>query len=98
MSCDLSQDEKISCLKETMPRGFGIFSFATKYSIPLADTQTGRKYEVSFSDRSELLLEMAASAACRKQLPLSKNSCPFYVINEVLRYHGDLVEQFGSND
>lgn len=98
MSSDLSQDEKISCLKETMPRGFGIFSFATKYSIPLADTQTGRKYEVSFSDRSELLLEMAASAACRKQLPLSKNSCPFYVINEVLRYHGDLVEQFGSND
>ena len=96
IASDLTKDEKISCLKETMPRAFGVFSLATNYSIPLVSADGTEHYKISFPDNSEILLELEALRACRATIPNSARSCPLHVINEVLRYHGTLSGKFGD--
>ena len=96
MASDVSVDEKVSCLRGLMPRAFGIFSLATKYSIPLVDANGGAKYEVSLSDRSEMVLELEALRACREVIRNPGKTCPFNVISAVFRHHEELRSKYGD--
>lgn len=89
-SRSLTADEKAQCIEGGLPRAFGIFPFFTIYSMPLKID--GVPMEIRLSDRSELLLQLEAARACREQAKTFDNRCPFFVVNEVLKNHGQLAQ------
>jgi len=95
-SDDLSPQAKYSCKNDFLTRGFGIFSLATKYKMNPNVPGSGKGYEISLSDRSEIVLALSALRVCRQNVPDFDGECPYFVVNKILEYHGQLSWQSGE--
>lgn len=97
IASEISEDEKVDCINELMPRAFGVFPFVTDFNVSVINKDSGEKQEIVLHDQSETILQILASRVCREQAGILDSSCPFSVISEVLKYHGDIAKKFGKD-
>lgn len=88
----ISEVNKKTCISTVAPSAFGISPHFSQYNAEAAFKEPPlNKDDMSFSDRSELLLELSAATFCRKNVGTHSAECPLRLINSIFLHHAELV-------
>lgn len=92
---EIDDKEKSKCISSLAPAAFGISPIVSLYDLSNT-TETGSSQSTHyFADTSELYLELAVAAMCRKENKVLGPECPYGAMIRIFSHHAELVDSFG---